>query len=345
MFGRLAALSLIAGTVLPASGALAAAQHRPLPGGGGIGIRLIGVPGGQTDALGRLYVVARVAPGTSIRRRVEISNTTTAMADITVYPAAAGIVRGAFTFGAADHGQDELSRWTSVSRHVMRLPPGTGVSDILTINVPGDASPGERYAVLWAQVSAPSAEGSVKIVNRVGVRMYVSIGPGGAPAPNFRIDSLAAKRSAAGRPLVTAKIHNSGSSTLAISGSLNLSHGPGDLHAGPFPARLGAMIAPGASQPVTVSLSKGLPDGPWRARLWLTSGLLRRSAAATITFPGPAGKSASPWLIVSVILLALLVASVAALVITRRARFRFPQRHGRMTRPADPPADRRVTRW
>jgi hypothetical protein len=345
VFGRLAALSLIAGTVLPASGALAAAQHRPLPGGGGIGIRLIGVPGGQTDALGRLYVVARVAPGTSIRRRVEISNTTTAMADITVYPAAAGIVRGAFTFGAADHGQDELSRWTSVSRHVMRLPPGTGVSDILTINVPGDASPGERYAVLWAQVSAPSAEGSVKIVNRVGVRMYVSIGPGGAPAPNFTIDSLAAKRSAAGRPLVTAKIHNSGGSTLAISGSLNLSHGPGDLHAGPFPARLGAMIAPGASQPVTVSLSKGLPDGPWRARLWLTSGLLRRSAAATITFPGPAGKSASPWLIVSVILLALLVASVAALVITRRARFRFPQRHGRMTRPADPPADRRVTRW
>ena len=112
---------------------------------------------------------------------------------------------------------------------------------------------------------------------------------------------------------------------------LRLSAGPGGLHAGPFPARLAAMVAPGASQPVTVSLSKGLPDGPWRARLWLTSGLLRRSAAATITFPGPAGKPVSRWLIVSAILLALLVASVPALVISRRARFRSLRGHGRMT--------------
>jgi hypothetical protein len=301
-----------------------------MPGRGGIGIRLIGEPGGQADALGRLYVVARVAPGKSVRRRVEISNSTKAVADITVYPAAAGVVRGTFAFGATNNGQDELSQWTSVSRHVMRLAPGNRASDTLTVSVPGDASPGERYAVLWAQVASPAAESSVRIVNRVGVRMYVSTGLGGAAPPSFTIGSLAAKRSAAGQPLVTAEVHNSGSGTLAISGSLNLSHGPGGLHAGPFPATL-AMVAPGTSQPVTLSLSRGLPDGPWRARLWLTSGLLRRSAAATITFPGPAGKPVSRWLIVSAILLALLVASVPALVISRRARFRSLRGHGRMT--------------
>lgn len=333
--GCVIALLLLAGIIAPASSALAAMPHQWAAGPGVIGIRLVGVPGGPAgDPIARLYIVGRLAPGTSIRRRVEISNTTSASADVAVYPAAANIVRGAFEF-ASGHSQNELSGWTSVSRGVIRVPPGGAAFDTLTVNVPGNASSGERYAVLWAQVSAPSATAGVNLVNRVGVRMYLSIGPGGAPAPRFAIGPLSAKRSATGQPLVVAEIRNTGHGPLDVSGNLALSDGPGDLSAGPFSAHLGAALASGGSEPVTVLLDQGLPRGPWRAHLRLTSGQLRRTATATIMFPRWTGAHAAPrvpWLTFAVILLLILLAITAlALLISRRrcqGRGGFGIRHG-----------------
>jgi hypothetical protein len=199
VLARLASLTLIAGGVIaPASNAFAATPHQSAPAPGSIGIRLIGPPGGPgANPLARLYVVDRLAPGTTIRRRVEISNTTRAVANVTIYPAAASIVKGAFEFASAVNGQDELSTWTSVTRHTVRLAADTTAVDTLTIKVPREASPGQRYAVLWAQVSAPSATDHVLLVNRVGVRMYLSIGPGGAAPPGFKVSFLTARRSAA----------------------------------------------------------------------------------------------------------------------------------------------------
>jgi hypothetical protein len=209
-----------------------------------------------------------------------------------------------------------------VTHRTMRLAPDTSAADTLTIKVPREAAPGQRYAVLWAQVSALSAPDGVLLVNRVGIRMYVSIGSGGAPPPDFEIGPLTASRSPAGQPVVTAEIHDSGGGPLAITGQLTLSDGPGGLDAGPFPASPGGVLEPGSSELVTVSLEKGLPAGPWRAYLGLTSGLLKRSAGATITFPLQAGgmpASHSHWLFLAVILLlALLAASLLALIISRR---------------------------
>ena len=67
----------------------------------------------------------------------------------------------------------------------------------MTIRVPRDASPGERYGVVWAETrAAPAAGDGITQVNRVGIRLYLSVGPGGPPAANFKIDSVAAKRTA-----------------------------------------------------------------------------------------------------------------------------------------------------
>lgn len=80
---RLIVLSLLAGSIVPASGALAA-------GSGGIGIRLVDMPADSRDKpLTRSYIVDRLAPGTSIRRRVEITNSTSSAAAVAVYPAPA----------------------------------------------------------------------------------------------------------------------------------------------------------------------------------------------------------------------------------------------------------------
>jgi hypothetical protein len=283
---RLIALSLLVGIIVPASSALAALSNQSTADPGGIGIRIVDVPANsRNDPLARSYIVNRLAPGKSIRRRVEIGNTTPSTAAVAVYAAAASIRQGRFAF-APSHSRNELSSWTSVSRQVVRLTPGTKAFDTVTIRVPKDASSGERYAVIWAEVSAPgSATGGVTLVNRVGIRMYLSIGPGGAPPSNFVIGALTAKRSASGEPLVVARIHNRGKRTLDISGSLTLSAGPGGVRAGPFSVKLGAPLSPGDSKPVTVRLDKRLPRGPWRAQIRLRSRLIQRVAVATITFP------------------------------------------------------------
>ena len=82
---------------------------------------------------GRSYIVERVAPGTTVRRRIEITNTTSSTADIAIYPAAADL-RGTFRF-ASGHGRNELSSWTSASQLVLRLAPGTRAVETVTIVV------------------------------------------------------------------------------------------------------------------------------------------------------------------------------------------------------------------
>jgi hypothetical protein len=288
MRGRLIGVLAVAGIILPAGAALAASS-------GSIGIRLVAVPGAApTDSRARSYIVDRVAPGTSVERRVEISNTTASAVAVTVYPAAASLRRGTFTF-ASGHSPNELSRWTWLKQSVFRLAPGTKTFVPVTINVPTNASAGERYAVIWAEVSTrPPAARGVRLVNRVGVRMYVSVGSGGTPPAKFAIGRLIAKRSTAGRPLVDAKVRNSGGRTLDITGTLTLSKGPGGLRAGPFPVKLGMNLAPGRSEQATVRLDKRLPRGPWRAQLRLRSGLIHRVAVATITFPRHLGAAQAP---------------------------------------------------
>lgn len=318
----LIALPLLAGLVVLPAGALAAPTPKQTARVTGIGIRLADAPATLPgDSSGRSYIVNRVAPGATIRRRVEIENGTRSVADVAVYAAAADLNRGTFSF-ARGHMQNELSSWTSVDRQMLRLEPGADAFETVTIEVPKEASAGERYAVVWAEVSAPArAGGGVTLVNRVGVRMYLSIGSGGLPAANFAIGALHAERSATGGLLVVASVNNSGGRTLDIAGQLTLTHGPGGLRAGPFPVTLRPDLAPRASEPAGVRLDRHLPLGPWRAHLSLTSGFIHRDAVETIKFPALAAAakpSSSRYVLVAVgILLALLLAVVTGAAVRR----------------------------
>lgn len=325
---RLIAALLLAGAaiVVPESSTFASTPSRPNTSSGSVGIRLVPVSGGSPDdSLASAYIVDRLAPGTSVSRSVEIDNDTPGNADVAVYPAAASIVSGSFAF-APSHSANELSSWTSVNHDLLRLAPGTESLDTLTIHVPNNASAGQRYGVIWAQVSAPPpTAGGVELVNRVGIRMYLSIGPGGSPQANFTIGSLTAKRSATGEPLVVATVRNSGQSTLDIRGNLTLSRGPGGLGAGPFVVKMSTVLAPGISEPATVQLNTALPRGPWRADLALTSGFIHRSTVATITFPSNVGAARAPikvgfptLVLIIIVLLVLLAIMALALLVSRR---------------------------
>lgn len=72
-------------------------------------------------------------------------------------------------------------------------------------------------------------------------------------------------------------------------------------------------LAIGATEPVTIPLDKQIPAGPWHAQVNLASGLIHRSAGATITFPA-AGTSTAvstrqglSWIIIIIIILLIVI--------------------------------------
>jgi len=325
ILGVVALIALVAATDSASNSAILPAAEI-----GYIGLRIIDVPlDAQADPRARLYIVDHLAPGTVIDRRIEVSNTTASTAHIGLYSAAATISLGSFV-GADGHTLNDLSTWTSIAPGSIDLQAGGTKIAIVTITVPTDAAPGEQYGVVWAEVSAGSpGSGGVTQVSRVGIRIYLSVGPGGPPAANFRIDSLTAKRAPDGQPIVIASVHNTGGRALDISGTLQLSAGPGGLNAGPFPANLGTTLGIGDTEPVTITLDKQIPAGPWDAVITLRSGLLEVTAQATVTFPNtgaaPAVKTtpAVPgWLYPSIagLILSLLLGMTTLIFLQRRRR-------------------------
>jgi hypothetical protein len=323
---------VLAGVLIAPAGAATrpSSPLSPAADKGSIGVRIIDVPAAtQKDPRTHLYVVDHLAPGTVIKRRIEVTNTTHSVAHVALYPAAATITNGSF-LGSAGHTPNDLSTWTSVSPAAPAIPANGKLTATVTVAVPADAAPGEQYGVVWAEVgSAPAgSSGGIVAVNRVGIRMYLDVGPGGAPAANFTIDSLTAERAADGTPAVVASVHNTGGRALDMSGTMQLKAGPGGLSAGPFPAALGTTLAIAAITPVRIVLDKQLPAGPWDATVTLHSGLVERSAKATITFPASgtsapvSTKTAHSGLLYGVIagLLLLLLGAGTLLFLVRRRR-------------------------
>ena len=302
---------------------------------GSLGVQLLDVPtSARLDPRARLYIVDHVAPGTVIRRRIQVSNSTASATGVVIYPAAATIAKGTFV-GAAGHTKNELSTWTSVRPDAPRIRAGARQTVAVKIAVPSDAAPGERYGVVWAETRSPASGDGITQVNRVGIRLYLSVGRGGPPAANFTIDSVTAKRTRDGHPMVLAMVHNTGGRALDMNGTLRLRDGPGGLNAGPYPADLGVSLAIGDTETVRIVLDDRLPAGPWHAQINLRSGLLSRNAAATITFPGAESSSTWPRLVI-IGLLALigLLLVITALLIARRRRHGPPvTRNRRGVRP------------
>jgi hypothetical protein len=326
----LAVLGLSALVAGPAGVATAVEGSASQPAGGGIGLRLVDVPlGAGGDPRAAVYIVDHLARGSVISRRIEVSNTAASAEHVVLYPAAATIATGSF-LGAAGHTPNELSSWTSVSPSALDVPADGHAVATVTITVPHGAAPGEQYGAVWAEArSAPASDGGVTEVNRVGIRLYISVGPGGAPAAGFTIDSLTAMRSPTGEPMVLAAVRNTGGRALDMYGDLQLQGGPGGLSAGPFPATLGTTLAIHDTETVTIALDKRVPAGPWDARITLYSGLLKETARATITFPGVGASPAviatairPGWLYpaIAVLVVLLLLAIVALLVELKRRR-------------------------
>lgn len=277
-----------AGALTPAD--VASAQA---PSQGSIGIRLVDAPvSRKNDPRASIYIIDHVQPGDSFERRVEVSNNSDGIAVISLYATSASVKDGAFV-GAERGDRAEPVPWTSVRPSDVELQPGARQHASVRIAVPANASGGERYGVIWAEIAPPQGT-PIRVVNRVGVRMYLSVGGKEEPLSDFVIRSMTAQRLANGKKRVAATVENTGGRALDLSGELRLADGPSGLSAGPFPAKLGTTLGVGQVHDVTVDLDEEIPDGPWRAQLALRSGELERKAEAMIKFPERPGTSARP---------------------------------------------------
>jgi hypothetical protein len=311
---------------------------------GTVGIRIVDAPSNRADdPRARLYIVDHLAPGTTINRRVEVSNDTGAPQAVQLYAAAADVTDGAFQFGEG-RAINDLTRWTTVDPSSLTLAAGQKALATVTIAVPADASEGEQYGVVWAELNAPPPPGGgIGATNRVGVRMYLSVGPGGEPPSDFEITALQGQRAADGSPVVAASVHNTGGRALDLSGELQLTNGPGGLSAGPFNASLGTTLGRGQTEPVLITLDKALPKGPWDAKIVLRSGTTTREASASVTFPDQPASASQPvktksgsgsGLVIAAGVGALVLIALIVLLLARRRR---RDKNEPSPTPADPP--------
>ena len=283
--------ALAAGILSPAASAVASTQLLAAPQPQGFGVRLVDVPVSEADNPRALrYIIDYLPTGTIIHRRILIENQETRPARFTVYPDAADIAGGLFT-GYAGETRNELTGWISVQHPAVTLAPGASAMDTITIKVPTGATRGEHYGVIWVQQTAQarSATGfGVTEVSRVGIRIYLAVGKGGAPPTIFAITSITARRSASGQPSIVAQVDNTGGRAVDLDGSARLAGGPGNSSAGPFPAQQIITLAPGQTGNMTFAPPKDLPTGSWRVTINLVSGITTCTATASIQI-GPIG--------------------------------------------------------
>lgn len=231
------------------------------------------------------YIVDHLPPGATIKRQVLITNRTDEARRIDVYPAAATLEGSAFRFGEG-HASNELTSWISLDHTAVELEPWGETRIRATITVPSTASRGERYGVIWASTtSAPRAGGEINQIHRVGVRVYLDIGPGGEPASDFAIGEVRPARSPEGVPSLTIQVTNTGGRAIDLTGTVTVSDGPAGSRAGPFPVGQGVTLPPGGSGQVVARLPAELPNGPWKIEANLESGMVKRSTTARIEFP------------------------------------------------------------
>jgi hypothetical protein len=286
-------LAVVAGTVAAAAvapAAVAAVAAVGTPSKAPVqrfGTRLVDVPVSEANnPRGLRYIIDYLPTGTTIHRRILVTNHETRAAHFTVYADAAQISGEQF-HGDTGATRSELTSWISVQHSALTLAAGASEMDLVTIKVPAGATAGEHYGVIWAQqeshVSGTTNFGVNEIV-RLGIRIYLAVGHGGAPPTVFSIASMAGSRSAQGQPSLVVHVDNTGGRAVDLDGTVRLTGGPGGTNAGPFPSQQIITLAPGQDGTMTFAPPKSLPDGPWQAKVTLTSGITTSVATGTVQF-------------------------------------------------------------
>jgi hypothetical protein len=327
-------LGLVAVAAIGAASLAPAVAAADGPSAGSVQVSLLPTTAGGTDPRQLAYVVDHVDPGHTIERTIQVSNGTDRALPVVLYPDAATISQGNFVPGAGTT-PNALTGWTTVTPASLTIAPGRTQRATITINVPAGAASGEQYGVVFAQPPASQQvpNGPIEI-NRVGIRIYLAVGTGVAPA-DFQITSLGTAGRSAHAETIAATVRNTGGVALDISGRVLLVDGHRQLQAGPYLSARAATLAPGDEGQVTFGIPRRVPAGHWDAHASLQAGTVQHdlTTPVTLTGPGPAAPPAQWWLLVAGIVAVLAVLGLG-LWLASRFVHRVRARPGRRMLPA-----------
>lgn len=269
-------------------------------------------------------VYDNVKPGSTLRSYVGVTNYSTIPATFAVYPADAdNTVTGGFD--VLNQGQKSVGvgAWTKLDRSSVTIPAGLEDNIPFTIRVPANASPGDHFGGIVAQLSSSTANSKgqhFKFDRRVGVRIYLRVV--GPLHPSLTIKHLSVSYHGTVNPFGTGKatvkytVANTGNVALAGRQTVTITSLFGTL-ATTRPHSIVNLI-PGQSQQVSATLDGIPPAGPIDAHVTLVPAVPK----GTTTEPHPklphgvatvrqsTGTWAGPWLqfvlfVIVVILVAL----------------------------------------
>jgi hypothetical protein len=237
----------------------------------------------SASARDRSYVVRTVAPGTGFDDRLEARNLTDQPLDLVVEPVDAAITPdGSFAPGTTTAVE---GGWLRVTPGQVRVPARGSARVALRVDVPADAAPGDHVAaVVVRKAAAPSGSG-VQVVNRVGVRVYLTVpAPAGGPAPR-RAFELRALRWTGDRNF-EADVANVGDLLVEPVGKLTIARG--DFTTSVDVPVLGT-VPPGAVTTLPVRTQGRLDRGTYEAtlRLRLVQGGEEQEQRVTFTVSAP----------------------------------------------------------
>ncbi len=284
--------------------------------GGEFSLRPVRPPGAPPRE--RAYVVRTVRPGQVFDDKLEALNLTNRPAELAVEAVDAGITAdGSFAPGSTRSAE---GAWLTVTPDRVRVPPRGRAPVAVRVQVPADAEPGDHIAAVVVQrADPPRGEGNVTLVQRVGVRFYLTVTnpDGSAGSRGFELRSLRWTGEPRGRTF-EAEIANTGTLLVEPLGSMTIARG--DLRTSADVPVLGT-VPPGVSRNLRISMPGTLEEGTYEARLNLRLVQGGPAQERAITFVvGPS--DGSYWWVAAVVagLLLLAVAGAALrLSLHRRA--------------------------
>lgn len=276
------------------------------------------------EARDRSYIVKAVAPGAELADRVLAVNLTDKPLDLEVAPADASITpEGVFAPGTT---ATAVGSWITATPGQVRVPPHGTVPVDVRIRVPADAAAGDHIAAVVARKAGePSGSGNVRVVQRVGVRVYLTVQPTdessrrGALGRQFEFRSLRWAGDA-----FEAEVANTGDLLVEPLGTVDVRRG--GLGATAEVPVLGT-VPPGESRTFRVSPPADLEPGTYdgTVRLHLVQGGDDQARTVTFTLDGPlhtgrppvapAKDKAFPWW-----LMVIAVAALGAVAVEARRR-------------------------
>lgn len=302
----LAAVLVTAAGVLPAHGQ-AAGEFSLRP-----------VRPATAEARDRSYVVRTVRPGAELTDRLEAVNLTGSPLDLSLSAVDAAVAPdGSFAPGTERKAE---GTWLEVTPAQVRVPARGTAPVELRIRVPADATSGDHIATVVAQkAGAPSGSG-VQLVQRVGVRVYLTVErpQGGVGTRSFELRALRWVGAPKARTF-EADVVNTGELLVEPRGTLTLSRG--DLGADTDVPVLGT-VPVGETRALRLTVPGELEPGRYEARLRLRDVQggpeHEQRLSFTVGKAKPDDDAGFPFAAAAVAVLALLGAVVLLLLLRRR---------------------------